>query len=136
MNKHIIVISLFIFMSSVGFSEQDPFVIPENITDISTGYDKGYDFRLVITRLCSPEHCVSRGRIEWFFSSNSSDPATVEKSIEVEEVGGFNIVSNITYHYSLGDTPPYFKVEISNTYSSDFDSEIIHIYIEGVGKYH
>ncbi|MCA9643782.1 MAG: hypothetical protein KC492_23980 [Myxococcales bacterium] len=111
--------------------------IPGDVTQLATGraqFDgKWSDFRLVITGYCSPEHCFSRGRIEWVDGSIPGT-STVVKTVSVEELESVLVVNSVEFHPMRGASEPAsFEVRAVNTYTGQ--GGVIALQITGVGRY-
>ena len=97
--------------------------IPGDVTHLAWGraeFDGRWsDFRLVVTGLCSPEHCVSRGRIEWFDGSSLPGTAAVRRVVPVEELESVLLVDAIRFHPMQDAEPASFEIDLVNTYSQE-----------------
>lgn len=114
--------------------ETDP--IPGDVTQVASGrarFDGSWsDFRLVITGLCSPEHCFSRGRIEWVDGWIPGE-SKLTKTMPVEELESILLVRSVEFHPMHESEPASFSVRAVNTYTDQGVTLVLSI--TGVGSY-
>ncbi|HEX5065861.1 MAG TPA: hypothetical protein VFY49_07090 [Myxococcota bacterium] len=114
----------------------DGAAIPGDVTHVAAGrsrFDGRWsDFRLVITGICSPEHCFSSGRIEWVDGSIPGKSAVI-KTAPVEELESVLVVRSIAFHPMQASQPASFEIDAVNTYTAQVGR--ITLTITGVGSY-
>jgi hypothetical protein len=110
--------------------------IPGDVTHVAAGraeFNGNWsDFRLVITGSCSPEHCFSRGRIEWVDGSIPGE-STVTKTMPVEELESVLLVRSVAFHPMHKSEPASFSIRAVNTYTEQGATLVLSI--TGVGSY-
>lgn len=114
----------------------DPAAIPGDLTHVAAGrtrIDDGWsDFRLVVTGVCSPEHCFSRGRIEWV-DGPIPGSARVVKTVTVEELESALVIRSVVFDPWQESKPASFELRVVNSYTSKEGTLVLSI--TGVGRY-
>ena len=114
----------------------EPGAIPGDVTDVATGRarfgDRWSDFRLVVTAVCSQEHCSSRARLEWVDGSIPGT-STVLKSEPIEELGNALVVQGVQFIPESADEPARFEIGVVNTYTNK--PGLIRLRVTRVGGY-
>ncbi len=107
--------------SSLALRGSEPYEIPGSVSHVAWGRvlsDDVQDFRLVISAHCSPEHCFSRGQLQWLRGA-VSDGASVREYVQIEELESVLIVNAIRWVRESEATPAHFLIEASNTYTGE-----------------
>jgi hypothetical protein len=112
--------------------------IPGDVTHVAAGRAElngsWSDFRLVITGSCSPEHCFSRGRIEWVDGSIPGE-SKVSKTMSVEELESVLLVRSVEFYPMHGSEPASFSIRAVNTYTEQGGTlRTLVLSITGVGS--
>ncbi|MAE96010.1 MAG: hypothetical protein CL910_15235 [Deltaproteobacteria bacterium] len=111
-----------------GAGGEDAGLVPELWALASTG-----EHRLAIERVCSPEHCASRGRLEWL-SITPEGERVVEQSASIRELadGGSLFVRSVSV-LDLPDGSTGFRLDAIDTYSHS--PARIHVLPGPAGRY-
>ncbi len=133
--RQIAVTTLLLMLAGVSLADS-PTSIPGNITHVANGRSlfgaRWSDHRLVITGVCSPEHCFSRGRIEWVKGSIPGE-STVAQVSEVAELDSVLLVRAIRFVPMVEDEPAKYEIEAVN--SSTSEGGQLTLTVVGVGAY-
>ena len=76
------------------------------------------NFRVVVTKACSPEHCFDRLYLQWLEDKSRERESTqvIEaRTVRVSEAGDLTVVRSV--HCLAGRDKNVFQVKVANTYT-------------------